>query len=83
MDINNMDDHIEDETVSHIDDVGTKTEPVENSDGTPENPVFSAPLLRDSKGRFIKGTGTRGHLGGRRRGPRTSSQCSFWTSCRP
>lgn len=46
--------------------------PEENSDGSqemlPDNPVFSAPLTRDSKGRFTKGTGSRGHLGGRPKG---------------
>ena len=49
---------------------GTSLEPVDNSDGSPDNPAFSAPLKRDSKGRFIKGTGTRGHLGGRPKGAR-------------
>lgn len=69
MDINNMDDHNDDETIGSIDDVGSEVEPVDNSDGTPENPKFSAPLLRDPvTGKFIKGTGTRGHLGGRPKG---------------
>ena len=68
MDINNMDDHQDDETIDSIDDVFTKTEPVNNSVGTPENPKFSAPLLRDPDRKFIKGTGTRGHLGGRPKG---------------
>ena len=50
---------------------------VENSDGTPENPAFSAPLLRDSKGRFVKGTGTRGHLGGRPQGAKDKLSVQF------
>jgi hypothetical protein len=51
-------------------EAGASLEPVDNSDGSPDNPAFSAPLKRDSKGRFIKGTGTRGHLGGRPKGAR-------------
>lgn len=81
MDINNMDDHQEDETVTHIDDVGTKTEPDDNSVGSqvevPDNPSFSAPLRRNSKGQFVKGTGSRGYLGGRPVGAKDKLSVQF------
>lgn len=54
---------------------------VENSVGSqesvPDNPVFSAPFKRDSSGRFTKGTGSRGHLGGRPKGSKDKLSVAF------
>ena len=74
MDINNMDDCENDETVGSADDVGQTNDTndantEENSVGIPDKESYHKPLKRDPvTGKFIAGTGSRAYLGGRPKG---------------
>jgi hypothetical protein len=65
------------------DNIGDDTSTIaeENSVGSqvevPDNPVFSAPLKRNERGQFTKGTGSRGYLGGRPKGAKDKLSVQF------